>query len=390
MKISDDTLQKIHDTSIVTVADKLGMKLYGMGDENRKACCPYHEDQHPSLHFSTKRGCFKCFVCGAKGDAIKLVQDQENLTFTEACEWIIKECNIIVTDDAPAPKSVSQRSAAEGKAKSAQSVVSLDTTLVTRSLSLDSQFCKSAVSAGYLTDSQLRHAADRYRLGCSKEGGVIFWEIDDQQRVHTGKIMYYQPDCHRDKAHNPTWVHSLMKDKLPANYELQHCLFGLHLLSSHPDPLMGRGYLNVRATGGAVKPSNIGEGLDGVDASFSSFLRAEEKNRSGNKGVAIVESEKTAIILSEKFPDFIWLSCGGLQMFKPELLAPLVNHKVVIFPDTDETGEAYKQWLTVLQQAQRQYVFKYPLRISRLLENHASQEQKQQKIDLVDYIFNTV
>ena len=105
MKISDDTLQKIHDTSIVTVADKLGMKLYGMGDENRKACCPYHEDQHPSLHFSTKRGCFKCFVCGAKGDAIKLVQDQENLTFTEACEWIIKECNIVVVPSAPSTPS---------------------------------------------------------------------------------------------------------------------------------------------------------------------------------------------------------------------------------------------------------------------------------------------
>ncbi len=374
MKISDDTLQKIHDTSIVTVADKLGMKLYGMGDENRKACCPYHEDQHPSLHFSTKRGCFKCFVCGAKGDAIKLVQDQENLTFTEACEWIIKECNIVVVPSAPSTPSCHferSREISSGISRDLSTKVEMTfspllSSLVTRSLSLNSQFCKSVVSAGYLTEPQLRHAAERYRLGCSKEGGVIFWEIDDQQRVHTGKIMYYQPDCHRDKQHNPTWVHSLMKDKLPANYELQHCLFGLHLLSSHPDPLMGRGYLNVRATGGTV---------------------AEEKNRSGNKGVAIVESEKTAIILSEKFPDFIWLSCGGLQMFKPELLAPLVNHKVVIFPDTDETGEAYKQWLAVLQQAQRQYVFKYPLRISRLLENHASLEQKQRKIDLVDFLY---
>ena len=351
MKISDDTLQKIHDTSIVTVADKLGMKLYGMGDENRKACCPYHEDQHPSLHFSTKRGCFKCFVCGAKGDAIKLVQDQENLTFTEACEWIIKECNIVVVPSAPSTSSchfersreISSGISRDLSTKVEMTFVPLSPSLVTRSLSLNSQFCKSAVSAGYLTDSQLRRAAERYRLGCSKEGGVIFWEIDDQQRVHTGKIMYYQPDCHRDKAHNPTWVHSLMKDKLPQNYELQHCLFGLHLLTS--------------------------------DISHQT------------SSVALVESEKSAVILSEKFPDFIWLSCGGLQMFKPELLAPLVNHKVVIFPDTDETGEAYKQWLIVLQQAQRQYVFKYPLRISRLLENHASQEQKQQKIDLVDFLF---
>ena len=47
MKISDDTLRKIHDTSIVTVADKLGMKLYGMGDEGRRACCPYVSSHSP-------------------------------------------------------------------------------------------------------------------------------------------------------------------------------------------------------------------------------------------------------------------------------------------------------------------------------------------------------
>lgn len=333
MKISDDTLRKIHDTSIVTVADKLGMKLYGMGDEGRRACCPYHEDQHPSLHFSTKRGCFKCFVCGAKGDAIKLVQDQENLTFTEACEWIVKECNIIVTDDKPSGSSRAVTS----------SFCPLPSDLVTRCLSLNSEFCRAAVSAGYLSQGQIVAAANRYRLGASKDGGVIFWEIDAQQQVHTGKIMYYQPDCHRDKQHNPTWVHSLMKDKLPTNYELQHCLFGLHLLTSD----LGH------------QPS----------------------------AVCIVESEKTAVILSEIIPDFIWLSCGGLQMFKPELLAPLVNHKVVIFPDTDETGEAYKQWLTILQQAAKLYPFKHPLRISNLLELHATPDQKQRKIDLIDYLF---
>ena len=333
MKISDDTLRKIHDTSIVTVADKLGMKLYGMGDEGRRACCPYHEDQHPSLHFSTKRGCFKCFVCGAKGDAIKLVQDQENLTFTEACEWIVKECNIIVTDDKPSGSSRAVTS----------SFCPLPSDLVTRGLSLNSEFCRAAVSAGYLSQGQIVAAANRYRLGASKDGGVIFWEINAQQQVHTGKIMYYQPDCHRDKQHNPTWVHSLMKDKLPTNYELQHCLFGLHLLTSD----LGH------------QPS----------------------------AVCIVESEKTAVILSEIIPDFIWMSCGGLQMFKPELLAPLVNHKVVIFPDTDETGEAYKQWLTILQQAAKLYPFKHPLRISNLLELHATPDQKQRKIDLIDYLF---
>ena len=354
MKYDDLTIQKLRDLSILDVADKLGFNLKGLGDEGRRAICPYHDDKHPSLHFSKKKGIFKCFVCGAKGDLFKLVMDDRNCTFVEACDWLIKEFNIVVVPDVPSVKSAksvvkkadsldSSNSCSEKK--SVQYVVPLSSDLVSRSLSLDSVFCRSTVAAGYLSESQLRHAAARYRLGCTKDGGVIFWEIDDQQRVHTGKIMYYQSDCHRDKQHTPTWVHSLMKDKLPQNYELQHCLFGLHLLTSDLCHL----------------PS----------------------------AVCIVESEKTAVILSEIVKDFIWLSCGGLQMFKPELLAPLVNHKVVIFPDTDETGEAFNSWLTVLQQASKLYPFNHHLRISRLLEDKASPDQKSRKIDLVDFLFES-
>ena len=188
----------------------------------------------------------------------------------------------------------------------------------------------------------MQSAASRYRLGATKEGGVIFWEIDAQNRVHTGKIMYYQSDCHRDKTHTPTWVHALIKEELPQDYELQHCLFGLHLINT-----------------GAVKPPHI----------------------------AIVESEKTAVIMSEIIPEFIWLSCGGLQMFKPELLFPLTDHKVILFPDTDESGEAFTIWTQIAQQANKLYPFKHPLRISNLLEFAASLDQKQRKIDIVDFLF---
>ena len=43
-------------------------------------------------------------------------------------------------------------------------------------------------------------------------------------------------------------------------------------------PLMGRAYLSVRATRGAVEPSHIGEGRVRVDVSFASFLCAKEKS----------------------------------------------------------------------------------------------------------------
>lgn len=257
MKISDETLSKIHDISIVTVAEKLGMKLYGTGNEGRRACCPYHEDQHPSLHFSTKRGCFKCFVCGAKGDAIKLVQDQENLSFTEACEWLIKACNIVVLPDAqPMNHGVCPNDSSAAKirgtdpcdssgspraeVKSVQSVCPLPSSLVDRSLSVDSEFCRSLVSNGYLTPSQLQSAASRYRLGATKDGAVIFWEIDQQGHCHNGKFMHYLSNCHRDKSRNPTWAAAELKKsgQLSQDFENPHCLFGLHLINTHPDPVI--------------------------------------------------------------------------------------------------------------------------------------------------------
>lgn len=86
-------------------------------------------------------------------------------------------------------------------------------------------------------------------------------------------------------------------------------------------------------------------------------------------------------------PEFIWLSCGGLQMFKPELLSPLIDHKVILFPDTDESGEAFTTWTQIAQQANKLYPFKHPLRISNLLERFATPSQKSHKIDIVDFLF---
>ena len=135
------------------------------------------------------------------------------------------------------------------------------------------------------------------------------------------------------------------------------------------------------------------ESSDLPDNKFSNSLILENNKsvqsvKSVVPKIAIVESEKSAVILSEKFTDFVWLCCGGLQSFRPELLSPLVNYKVIIFPDTDSTGDTYRQWSQVATEAQRLYKFRYPLRVSRLLEDHASPEQKQRKIDLVDFLFN--
>ena len=80
-----------------------------------------------------------------------------------------------------------------------------------RRLSTESAFCNALVSNGYLTEEQMQRAAQRYRLGMSRDGGVIFWQIDQLEQVYDGKIMYYLPDCHRDHEHHPNWVSNMLK-----------------------------------------------------------------------------------------------------------------------------------------------------------------------------------
>ena len=111
--------------------------------------------------------------------------------------------------------------------------------------SADSDFCRAVVSNGYMTEEQMQEAVGRYRLGCSRDGGVIFWQIDTLGHEYDGKIMYYRPDCHRDHQRHPQWVSNLLKRQFVQRFpemaawmpETHHCLFGTHLLATHPHPL---------------------------------------------------------------------------------------------------------------------------------------------------------
>ena len=76
-------LQKLRDLPIEGVAERLGMQIV-----RHKALCPFHDDHHASLSFSTRRNTFRCFACGAHGGTIDLVMRFLNKTFTEACEWL--------------------------------------------------------------------------------------------------------------------------------------------------------------------------------------------------------------------------------------------------------------------------------------------------------------
>ena len=245
-------------------------------------------------------------------------------------------------------------------------------------LSADSDFCRAMVGCGYLTREQMQRAAQRYRLGRSHDGGVIFWQIDTLGQIFDGKIMHYLPDGHRDHLRKPYWVSSALKrhylkdeEQIAAGIPSQHCLFGTHLISP-PESGGARGGLNKRYFRPPLTPPR------------SALPLGSSKNLGGEIPVAVVEAEKTAVILSEVYPRYLWLAAGGLYELTATKLFPLRGRRIILFPDTDPDGKAFSTWYRVTLEAQR--LLGQTIHLSPLLEQKATPDQKRRKIDLVDFL----
>ena len=55
--------------------------------------CPFHDDRSPSLSVSKDRGLYRCFACGAGGDAIKFVREYTGAGFVDAVETVAELSN---------------------------------------------------------------------------------------------------------------------------------------------------------------------------------------------------------------------------------------------------------------------------------------------------------
>lgn len=143
------------------------------------------------------------------------------------------------------------------------------------------------------TEDEVKGVRSKYLIGTSKhyKGATIFWQIDNFECVHAGKILQYIPETGKrakstDGKGLINWVHSLNKTE---DFHLEQCLFGLHLI-----------------------------------------------NETNQKTIAIVESEKTAVIMSVFKPEYTWLSTGSKQGFKQAMLEPIKGYKIIAFPDKSE------------------------------------------------------
>ena len=175
--------------------------------------------------------------------------------------------------------------------------------------------------------------AEKYNIGTSKywNGATVFWQKDKEGKVRSGKIMLYNA-VNGKRVKKPfnyiNWAHKVLKLE---NFNLKQCYFGEHLL-------------------------------------------IEDKS----KPVAIVESEKTAIISSIYLPEFIWLACGSVNNLNASKTKCLKGRSVVLFPDL----KCFDIWNDKIPKLTNLARF----RVSTLLRDNATETEKNMGLDLADYL----
>lgn len=186
--------------------------------------------------------------------------------------------------------------------------------------------------------SRVLAAVDSYRIGFNSFNtgamgdALIFWQVDQEGTIVNAKRIHYKADGHRDKRIPPMVMY-------PGNPQ---CLFGLHLLRDAPRDVP----------------------------------------------VAIVESEKSALVMSIALPQYLWMACGSLNNFNENFLQPLRDRMIFGFPDLDikrdkQAGVSVScaMWRETAKQLR---LNGWRIIIDNRLEETATTPQRMDKIDIAD------
>jgi hypothetical protein len=190
----------------------------------------------------------------------------------------------------------------------------------------------------------------KYFIGTTAhwKGGTVYWQVDHDRRVRQCKLMLYNPELgkrikagatieqyNRSTGNYETITTDRPCSKVYGQYisdstrylNLEQCFFGQHLLAEHP-------YTNV----------------------------------------CVAESEKTALIASVYYPQYIWLATGGASGCKwreYSIYKVLENRSVTFFPDygffNKKTGKTcHQEWCERVGRIAEVLLCK--IRVSDLLE----------------------
>lgn len=183
-------------------------------------------------------------------------------------------------------------------------------------------------------EQKTQQLIELYRIGIDNTSSytndwVIFWQHDVNNKCRSGKIIKYQPTGRRCKEYKATWFHRKQTGRkhLFEDFNLVQCLFGEHLLNKFP-----------------------------------------------NKPIAIVESEKTALIASLFIDKYIWIACGGIGELRAPKIDVLKNRSVTVFPDLG----GFDKWAAKAKE--------FGFNISRHIEDIATEQERENGLDIGDYL----
>jgi hypothetical protein len=305
-------------------------------DSRNRCTCPVH--QGTDKNFSVKNDWAKCWsTCDQSWDKLGLIMAAKKVSFTEALNLLAGYAGILIryADGSqqkntwfkappPAPKVL----------KRATDIDHIPPPLFKKTLQHYGRNNFYHFLRTTFGDTIANRLVQDYQLGTSKywPGAAIFWQIDTQLRVRTGKVMLYHPQTgKRNRSVNPYWAHRIINEA-KQDFKLSQCLFGEHLLLNLPT----------------------------------------------NTPTALVESEKTAMVMAAIKPEVCWLACGSMSGLTPTRCAALKGRKTILYPDLD----AYDKWS---EQALKLNEQGFKLTVSELLREKAGEKDYAGKYDIADY-----
>lgn len=106
--ISQETIDKIIDRA--DIVDIIGefVNLHRAGS-NYKGLCPFHNEKTPSFVVSPQKQIFKCFGCGASGNAVSFIMQHEQVSFVEAIKWIANKYGIQIEEKELSPEEIQKQ-----------------------------------------------------------------------------------------------------------------------------------------------------------------------------------------------------------------------------------------------------------------------------------------
>ncbi|MCH4147100.1 MAG: DUF6371 domain-containing protein [Prevotella sp.] len=328
--IDSQTIDRIKEVANIVdvISDYVELKKCGV---SYKGICPFHNERTPSFFVLPSRQIYHCFGCGKGGDVINFIMEMEKLPYPDAVKFLARRYNLDVYEDgarASTYRFTPYQATTRQEPPQAPSYINKD--IVYQSQSTQNNLIYYL--CGYFTTEELEKACALYYMGSTRNGSTIYWQIDEALKVRSGKVIAYDGDTgHRIKESGVNWAHSIMRLQ---GFNLVQCLYGQHLLKAYPD-----------------------------------------------KPVRLVEGEKTAFICSMVYPKFNWLSCGGFDYFKPDMLQALEGRDVEVYPDTDTTGETFTTW-----KAKSEEMTFAKFMVSDFCERYATQQQKKKKFDIADLL----